>query len=76
VDIAQSLSTHDLRADPRNRSVPIFDVLHPPGEDDTVLIVMPLLRSFDSPPFDTVGEVVDFFTQILEVQTFVSLRRC
>jgi serine/threonine protein kinase len=51
--------------------VPILDVLHPPGEDDIMLIVMPLLRSLDSPPFDTVGEAVDFFTQIFEVRSHI-----
>ena len=29
---------------------------------------MPLLRAFYNPPFDTVGEVVDFFQQVFEVR--------
>lgn len=31
------------------------------------ILVMPLLRRYDSPPFNTVGEAVDFFRQIFEV---------
>jgi hypothetical protein len=38
------------------------------------IIVMPLLRPFDDPPFDTIGEVVDFITQVAEVSPFLQLR--
>jgi hypothetical protein len=47
--------------------VPIYDVLEPPGEADLNLIVMPLLRPFENPPFETVGEAVDFFGQVFQV---------
>jgi hypothetical protein len=47
--------------------VPIYDVLQVLDEDDRVLLVMPLLREYSSPRFDTFGEAVDFFKQIFEV---------
>ena len=38
-----------------------------PGDQNNVLFLMPLLRRFDDPPFETVGEAVEFFRQIFEV---------
>jgi hypothetical protein len=47
--------------------VPIYEVLKVPGEDDKVILVMPLLRGWDEPAFETVGEGIDFFQQLFEV---------
>jgi hypothetical protein len=47
--------------------VPIYEVLKVPGDDDKVIIVMPLLRRWDEPEFETVGEGVDLFRQLFEV---------
>lgn len=35
--------------------------------DDRVILVMPLLRWYDDPPFQTIGEAVDLFSQLFEV---------
>jgi hypothetical protein len=67
VDIGQYLSTGALRADTHNHCVPILEVLEVPDDDTTLLIVMPLLRKFDDPPFGTLGEVVDCVKQAFEV---------
>jgi hypothetical protein len=37
-----------------------------PDEEDKILLVLPLLREWDEPNFETVGEGVEFFRQILE----------
>jgi hypothetical protein len=68
VDMVRFLSSDELRAHPQNRTISIIDILYPPGYNEYVLIIMPLLRPFDDPPFGTVGEVVDFCTQIFEVR--------
>ena len=48
-------------------TVPVLDIF-PDDEDPTVsYMVMPCLRSMDSPEFDTVGEVAEFVDQILGV---------
>jgi hypothetical protein len=47
--------------------VPIYEFLKVPGDDDKVILVMPLLRGWDRPEFETVGEGVDFFRQLFEV---------
>ena len=44
-----------------------FTIWDFPDEDDTRIMVLPLLRKYDDPPFDTVGEVVDCLRQVLEV---------
>jgi len=54
--------------DPANHSVPILDTFTDLADDTTSYIVMPFLRSSDNPTFETVGEVVDFVDQLLEVR--------
>ena len=62
----QHLNSPSLMADPRNHTVPLLDVLKLPHSGESTL-VMPLLHRFDDPPFETVGEAVEFFRQIFEV---------
>jgi len=61
------LSAKELRADPRNHSVPIIEVIDDPEDDTKSYMVMPLLRAADSPSFQFVKEIIDFVDQILEV---------
>jgi len=71
VGIAQFLSSEELRSDPANHCVPVLDVIpdsHKPGK---VLLVMPLFRPYNDPPFDKVGEIVDFLRQMLEGLEFM-----
>ena len=63
--IASMLAAVD---DPENHSVPIIDTFVDPTDDSTSYMVMPFLRASDNPPFETVGEVVDFVDQLLEVR--------
>src|SRR5580658_3805805 len=71
-EIGSFFSTAALATDPANHCVPIYEVLQVPDEEDTILLVMPLLRLYDDPRFDTFGEVLEFFRQIFEVQCLVS----
>ena len=66
-DIGKFFSTEPLASDPRNMCVPILATLQPPDDEDIQLLVMPLLRQYDSPRFDTFGEAIHFFTQIFTV---------
>ncbi len=65
VDICLYLSS--LQHQPENHAVPILEVFMSPHFDNVQLVVMPRLRTFEDPWFDTVGEVVDAFRQIFEV---------
>ncbi|KAJ7282659.1 hypothetical protein C8J57DRAFT_1499628 [Mycena rebaudengoi] len=69
VEIATFLTT--LKPGPTNHCVPILDVLHPPDDKSIAIIVMPLLRAYDEPNFDTIGEGVEFFRQIFEGLQFM-----
>ncbi|KAJ7680929.1 hypothetical protein DFH06DRAFT_1077918 [Mycena polygramma] len=73
--IFQYFSSPELASDPRNRSIPLLDQLSPPDDEDKVIFVMKLMRIFDSPRFDTFGEVVEFFHQIFEGLQFMHHHR-
>ena len=65
--IANYFSSKELADIPENHCVPIYEALQAPGED-TIVLVMPLLRKCMDPPFETVGEVIDFLGQVFEVR--------
>ena len=62
----QYLSSEPLSLDPRNHCAQLLEVLDLPDHINQVL-VMPLLRPFNSPTFDTFGEAVECFRQLFEV---------
>ena len=66
VDIALYFSSEQLVLDPANHCVPIYGVLVL-DDDDFIIIVMPLLRPYTNPRFDTVGEAIECFRQLFEV---------
>ncbi|EGN94735.1 hypothetical protein SERLA73DRAFT_125647 [Serpula lacrymans var. lacrymans S7.3] len=71
IEIGQLFSTEPLASDPDNHCVPIYDVLHVPDDEDQAVIVMPLLRPFTDPCFDTCGEVVECFRQLFVGLQFI-----
>lgn len=70
LDILQSLLSEPLKSDPRNRCMPIQDILHIPNESGEIVVVTPMFRPFYSPRFQTIGEAVAFFTQVFEVRFY------
>jgi hypothetical protein len=75
VEIGQLFSSESLVSNPKNHCAPFYEVLQVPDNEDRVITVMPLLYPTGDPPFQTVGEVVEFFRQIFEVATGPSLSR-
>ncbi|KAJ7680937.1 kinase-like domain-containing protein [Mycena polygramma] len=73
--IFQYFSSPELASDPHNHCLPLLAVLYPPDDADIVIFVMKLMRRFDDPRFDTVGEVMDFFHQIFEGLQFMHHHR-
>jgi hypothetical protein len=67
IDIGLFFFSKPFASDPRNHCVPFLEVIPLPEDDNMAIIVMPFLRNFDSPDFDTVGEVVEFVRQMVEV---------
>ncbi|KAK0497815.1 hypothetical protein EDD18DRAFT_120909 [Armillaria luteobubalina] len=77
-ELSVLFSSPPLSLDPKNHCIPVFQVLK---YEQFGILVLPLLRKFDDPPFDTVGEVVECFRQIFEGiqfmhQNFVAHRDC
>ena len=71
--ICQMLSSPERRNDSRNHAVPLLDYFINEENTQEGFLVMPVLRRFDDPPFETVVEVVDFIRQILaslDIATF------
>ena len=67
IRIALMLGTPPLSEDPSNHSVPILDTFEDETNAEVSYIVMPLLRNFDNPPFESVEDVLEFGEQVLEV---------
>ncbi|KAF4567528.1 hypothetical protein EYR40_006530 [Pleurotus pulmonarius] len=70
-EIGQYFSTSSVASDKHNHCIPIYDVLQVPDNDDLVILVMPFLRPHDDPAFDTIGEAVEFFSQVFEGLQFM-----
>jgi len=66
VEVMRFLSGEGLAADPRNHAVPLLDVLEPPSTERAAVVATPLLREFFDPPFDTMGEALEFIRQYFE----------
>ena len=66
--ITQLFSSPELARDPRNHCVPLLDIIELLHIDQK-LMVMPFLRPFNNPHFQTFGEFVAFFTQVSEVSS-------
>jgi len=60
-----------IRDDPRNHCVPIYEVLFAPDcKNHVAILVMPSLRKFSNPAFDSVGEIIGFLHSVFEVCPF------
>lgn len=71
VQITQYFSTRRMTEDSRNHVVPLYDVFIDSITPHIQYMVMPVLRRFDDPEFVTVGEVVEFISQVLEGLTYL-----
>ena len=67
VRIATYLSSEALQEDPRNHTVPVFDILDDPDDPTLSFMVMAYLRRIHDVEFDTVGSIFDCVGQLLEV---------
>jgi len=70
-EITRYFGNEELLKDPRNHCVPLIEILEPPGDIPAFILVMPFLRQWNDPPLLTVGEAMDFISQMLEGLLFV-----
>ncbi|KAJ7026151.1 kinase-like domain-containing protein [Mycena alexandri] len=68
--IIKYLVTPSARADPRNRTIPIFEIIQMPHTPWSFL-VMPYCRVFNYPPFHCRNEFVDAVSQFMEGLQFM-----
>ncbi|KAF9480297.1 hypothetical protein BDN70DRAFT_905842 [Pholiota conissans] len=70
-EISLYLSSSKLAGNSGNHCVPIYEMLEIPDDNNSAILVMPLLRHFSSPRFDTIGECMDFFQLIFKGLQFI-----
>ncbi|KAH7907466.1 hypothetical protein BJ138DRAFT_1129149 [Hygrophoropsis aurantiaca] len=70
-EIGQYFSSEPVASAPANHCIPIYEVLQPPNDDDRLILIMPLLKSYSKPRFDTFGEVIECFRQLFEGLQFM-----
>lgn len=73
VDIMLYLASGKLTAGEHDRGshiIPIFEVLEVDDNHSLCVIVTPLMRVYDDPRFENMGEAVNFLGQVLEVVFF------
>ncbi|KIJ16754.1 hypothetical protein PAXINDRAFT_168241 [Paxillus involutus ATCC 200175] len=75
IDIARFFSSEPLASEKANHCVTIYDVLPVLDDEESAIIVMPLLRDYIQPPFDTIGETVECFRQLFEGLQFMHKHR-
>ncbi|KAG2745894.1 hypothetical protein P692DRAFT_20865341 [Suillus brevipes Sb2] len=71
IEVGEFLASEPLRRQRENHCVEMLDVLQVPNEADETIMVLPLLRPFDNPPFETIGEIIDFTLQVFEGLQFM-----
>jgi serine/threonine protein kinase len=71
VNTLNLFSSETLGNDPANHCVPVFDVLVVPDDENHIIIVMPLLRRYDTPWFSNIGEAVECIHQLFEGMQFM-----
>ncbi|KAJ7091962.1 kinase-like domain-containing protein [Mycena belliarum] len=67
----QKFATEPLASDPKNHCIRLTEHLQVPDNEDTDLIVMPLLFRWNQYPFLTIGEALDFLSQVFEGLQFM-----
>ncbi|KAG2148698.1 uncharacterized protein EDB93DRAFT_1144333 [Suillus bovinus] len=71
IEVGKFLASEPLKRQRENHCVEMLDVLQVPNEADETILVFPLLRPFDDPPFETIGEIIDFALQVFEGLQFM-----
>ncbi|KAJ7736033.1 hypothetical protein DFH07DRAFT_986974 [Mycena maculata] len=64
-EIIQLLNSEPLVSHPDNACIPLYEILNIPNDDEHHILVMLFLHELESPPFETLGEVMEFCRQAL-----------
>ncbi|THG96474.1 hypothetical protein EW026_g5361 [Hermanssonia centrifuga] len=66
------LSSSRFSGDPRNHCVPVLDYFVDKDDTSIAYMVMPFLRLTDDPPFETVNDIIDYGSQIIQSSYMIS----
>ncbi|KAJ7646825.1 kinase-like domain-containing protein [Roridomyces roridus] len=64
--VLEMLSSGPLASNPSDRCIQMMEILPVPDDPKFSVIVLPFLYRWNLIPFSTVGEVVEFFSQVFE----------
>jgi hypothetical protein len=67
MEIAKFLCSDQLATDPRNHCAPLLDVIDVPDSPRENVLVYQWYLPVNCPPFETIGDSLEFFRQVLEV---------
>ncbi len=65
--VSRMFSSEAHTRNPLNQCIPLLQVLQVPGSDDEAVLVMKWMRPVKSPRFRTLGEVLQFLRETLQV---------
>ncbi|KAF7306345.1 Protein kinase domain-containing protein [Mycena indigotica] len=71
LSVVQYLNSPNVRHHAHNRTALLLDTIPIPDDDNTILIVMPFLRVFNSPIFRHLQEVIEALRQFLQGLAFM-----
>ncbi|KAL7282051.1 hypothetical protein ACG7TL_003518 [Trametes sanguinea] len=71
LEILSYLMSEDMLRDPRNHCIPLLDVFPDPIDSSMKIMVMPFMRYINSPPFETIEDVLECLDQVLEGLVFI-----
>ncbi|KAJ7635354.1 hypothetical protein FB45DRAFT_744247 [Roridomyces roridus] len=67
VNLTRKYGSEPLASDLQNHCIPLIETILVPESPEVELVVMPYCDHWKKNPFQTVGQAVDFFSQICEV---------
>ncbi|KDQ12538.1 hypothetical protein BOTBODRAFT_176475 [Botryobasidium botryosum FD-172 SS1] len=75
IEITRYFSQESLLSEVHNHCVLLLDILDPEDGSNIVFLVVPLLRYYDQPQFESLEDAVDFIRQTLEGLDFMHEQR-
>ncbi|KAE9405942.1 hypothetical protein BT96DRAFT_811501 [Gymnopus androsaceus JB14] len=64
--VATLFSNDEHNSNEHNHCIRILEVLPVPGNDEEKILIMPWMRKVEDPKFRTIGEVLQFFKEMIE----------
>jgi len=66
IAVATLFSNDEHQSEEQNHCIRTLEVLPVPGSDEEKILIIPWMRKVDDPKFRTIGEVLQFFKEMIE----------